>query len=216
MSHKINRVAVKAFTVPTKTPESDGTLEWHETTIVLVNVEAGGTEGLGYSYADVATAQLIENTLASKIVGMDALAIGAAWQAMVHAIRNLGRPGICSMAIAAVDNALWDLKGKLLNTPWPRCCRSCGPRSWLTEAADSRRTRSGNCWTRWRDGSRKELRAVKMKIGRDAAADVRRVEAVRQAIGPDSRIVRRCEWRVYAQAGAQAGATFRRIGSDMV
>ena len=33
---------------------------------------------------------------------------------MVRAIRNLGRPGICSMAISAVDNALWDLKARLL------------------------------------------------------------------------------------------------------
>ena len=62
----------------------------------------------------VATAQLIGKTLAPKIAGLDALATGAAWHTMVHAIRNLGRPGICSMAIAAVDNALWDLKGKCL------------------------------------------------------------------------------------------------------
>jgi len=34
---------------------------------------------------------------------------------MMRSIRNLGRPGICSMAIAAVDNALWDLKARLLN-----------------------------------------------------------------------------------------------------
>src|SRR5438552_689405 len=40
-----------------------------------------------------------------------------AWMAMVHAIRNLGRPGICSMAIAAVDACLWDLKARLLDLP---------------------------------------------------------------------------------------------------
>ena len=36
---------------------------------------------------------------------------------MVAAIRNLGRPGISSMAIAAVDNALWDLKARILDLP---------------------------------------------------------------------------------------------------
>jgi L-alanine-DL-glutamate epimerase-like enolase superfamily enzyme len=36
---------------------------------------------------------------------------------MLTAIRNQGRPGICSMAIAAVDNALWDLKAQLLRLP---------------------------------------------------------------------------------------------------
>jgi L-alanine-DL-glutamate epimerase-like enolase superfamily enzyme len=40
-----------------------------------------------------------------------------AWLAMVHAIRNLGRPGVASMAIDAVDNALWDLKARLLGPP---------------------------------------------------------------------------------------------------
>ena len=111
----IERVHVSAFTVPTQSPESDGTLKWDSTTLVLVRVEAGGTTGIGYSYADVSTAHLIEKTLAPKVQGMNALAIGAAWRAMVHAIRKLGRAGICSMAIAAVDNALWDLKGKCLN-----------------------------------------------------------------------------------------------------
>jgi acetamidase/formamidase len=38
----------------------------------------------------------------------------AAWKAMVGSIRNLGRPGIASMAIAGVDVALWDLKARRL------------------------------------------------------------------------------------------------------
>ena len=42
------------------------------------------------------------------------MATGAAWAAMVDAVRNQGRPGIASSAIAAVDIALWDLKAKLL------------------------------------------------------------------------------------------------------
>lgn len=183
-SHTIERVSVAAFTVPTETPESDGTLEWNQTTIVVVTIGAGGSEGLGYSYADTSTAQLIEHTLAPKIAGMDALANGAAWQTMCRAIRNLGRPGICSMAIAAVDNALWDLKGKLLNVsvaallPMVRqevmAYGSGGFTSYTErELLDQ--------MTGWVESG---IRAVKMKIGRDALADLRRVKAVRQAIGP--------------------------------
>jgi L-alanine-DL-glutamate epimerase-like enolase superfamily enzyme len=81
--------------------------------LVLVHVVAGGVKSIGYSYADKATAQLIEGTLAPKLIGHDALATGAAWRKMCEEIRNLGRPGIASMAIAAVDNSLWDLKGQL-------------------------------------------------------------------------------------------------------
>jgi L-alanine-DL-glutamate epimerase-like enolase superfamily enzyme len=185
MSEKITGVSVSAFTVPTKTPESDGTLEWDSTTIVVVNVKAGGAEGIGYSYADVAAAHLIEHTLAPKILGCDAFAIGNTWQIMTRAIRNLGRPGISSMAIAAVDNALWDLKGKLLNTavaallpmvhPEVMAYGSGGFTSYTDQELRDQ-------MTGWAESG---LRAVKMKIGRDPAADLKRVKLVREVIGPD-------------------------------
>src|SRR5215831_18022212 len=113
----IEHIAVSAYTVPTDLPESDGTLEWDKTTMVVVEATAGGQRGLGYTYADLATARLIEDRLAHVVQGRDAMAVPAAWAAMVREIRNLGRPGIVSMAIAAVDAALWDLKARLLALP---------------------------------------------------------------------------------------------------
>src|SRR5436853_4569506 len=113
----IERLAVSAYTVPTDFPESDGTYSWGKTTIVMVEATAGNVRSLGYTYADVATATLIKEMLVDVVKGRDAMAVPACWQAMVGAIRNLGRPGIASMAIAAVDVALWDLKARLLNLP---------------------------------------------------------------------------------------------------
>ena len=55
--------------------------------------------------------------LAGVVEGRDALAVAANWQALGRACRNLGRPGLASMAIAAVDTALWDLKARLLDLP---------------------------------------------------------------------------------------------------
>jgi hypothetical protein len=56
----IERLDVSAYTVPTDSqPESDGTYTWDKTTIVIVEASAGGKRGLGYSYADVATATLV-------------------------------------------------------------------------------------------------------------------------------------------------------------
>jgi hypothetical protein len=43
----IGEVHASAYTIPTDAPESDGTLEWNATTLVLVQVEAGGRTGLG-------------------------------------------------------------------------------------------------------------------------------------------------------------------------
>jgi L-alanine-DL-glutamate epimerase-like enolase superfamily enzyme len=104
----LSDVSVSVYMVPTDAPESDGTLEWTSTPIVIADVQAGGVSGLGYAYAHRATATLIADMLLPIVRGSDAMDVTANWIAMVRAIRNQGRPGIASMAIAAVDVALWD------------------------------------------------------------------------------------------------------------
>lgn len=113
----IERLEVAAFVIPTDLPEADGTLAWNKTTLVVVDVFAGGYQGLGYTYADTGTAQLIKDTLADVVAGTNAFDVSAAWSAMLRATRNLGRQGITAMAISAVDAALWDLKARLLDLP---------------------------------------------------------------------------------------------------
>jgi L-alanine-DL-glutamate epimerase-like enolase superfamily enzyme len=88
----IHSVGVRVFEIPTDAPESDGTLEWNSTTLVLVSVEAGGETGIGYTYADRAAAVLIEGKLAAIVEDRDALAIEACWMAMLPAVRNLVSP----------------------------------------------------------------------------------------------------------------------------
>src|SRR5512142_824447 len=95
----VERVEVSSYTVPTDSPESDGTLEWNSTTLVLVQVAGGGRLGLGYTYADAATAAVIRDTLSDAVVGASAMAPPAAYMSMWRRVRNLGRQGICSMAI---------------------------------------------------------------------------------------------------------------------
>jgi hypothetical protein len=87
----IERLAVHGFTIPTEEPESDGTLAWHSTTVVVVEVEAGGQTGVGYTYGHEAAAVLIQRLLADFVVGRDALDVAGAWDAMVAAVRNIGR-----------------------------------------------------------------------------------------------------------------------------
>lgn len=113
----IERLVTRAYRIPTEATESDGTLEWNATTLVLVEAHAGGRQGLGYTYASTAAATLIHELLSAVVQGLDALSPPGAWRAMVYSVRNVGRPGIASEAIAAVDSALWDLKAKLLDLP---------------------------------------------------------------------------------------------------
>jgi hypothetical protein len=116
---------VSAYTVPTQTPEADGTLAWNETTLVLVRTFACSASGYGYSFADIATAHLIDAHLKHVVVGGNCLNVSDLWSAMARAIRNLGRSGICSMAISAIDSALW-AQGALAAS---QRRRSFGPRA---------------------------------------------------------------------------------------
>jgi len=113
----IEKIDVSVYTVPTQEAESDGTLTWSATTVVVAEPCAGGKTGLGFSYATGACARLIEDVLKGAVLGQDAMDVGRCWSAMVRSIRNMGRPGVASMAIAAVDTALWDLKAKLVDLP---------------------------------------------------------------------------------------------------
>jgi L-alanine-DL-glutamate epimerase-like enolase superfamily enzyme len=185
----IEDISVSVFRVPTDAPnESDGTFVWTATTLVLVEVRGGGQSGIGYTYADTATARLIHDTLADVARGMDVMANGAIWLALVGAVRNLGRSGIASMAISAIDNAVWDLKARLLDAPLVAlfgAARDAAPiygsGGFTSYTIRELRHQLGQ-WVR--DG----IPRVKMKIGRDAAADVKRVEAARAEIGDDAEL----------------------------
>jgi L-alanine-DL-glutamate epimerase-like enolase superfamily enzyme len=105
----ITDAAVSVYTIPTEGPESDGTLEWASTSIVVVELAAGRVPGLGYTYAHKAAATLISDMLLPLVRRRDAMDVMGSWIAMTRAVRNQGRPGLASMAIAAVDAAMWDL-----------------------------------------------------------------------------------------------------------
>ena len=78
----IHEIKVNAYTIPTDFPESDGTLEWDSTTVVIVHVSTGDVTGFGYSYAPAAAASFIKSTFSELLIGMDAMAISAAWNVM--------------------------------------------------------------------------------------------------------------------------------------
>jgi len=90
----VERLIVSAFSVPTDAPEADGTYAWRRTVLVTVEASSAGLVGIGYTYADEATAKLVETTLSRAVLGIDALSVERSYSCMLHAIRNLGRDGI--------------------------------------------------------------------------------------------------------------------------
>ncbi|QJW93163.1 enolase C-terminal domain-like protein [Frigoriglobus tundricola] len=179
----IERVVLSAYTIPTDAPEADGTYAWAETVLVLAEVTAGGRTGVGYTYADAATAHFAHAHLAPLLVGRDALDVPAAWVAMCRHVRNLGRAGVAAMAISALDAALWDVKAKALGLPLFRllgAARDAAPlygSGGFTSYAPERLQKQLAGW------AGQGISRVKMKVGTHPERDVWRVEAAREAIG---------------------------------
>lgn len=184
----IDRATVSAYTVPTETPESDGTLEWDKTTLVLVELWGGGQTGIGYSYADVATAKVIETVLSDVVTGRSVLDIAAAHAAMLGKIRNSGRPGIASMAISAVDNAMWDLKARLLGVSLLDLLGAARDRAAIYGSGGFTSYSIPKLQAQLAGWVKEGFRMVKMKIGRDPIADIERVRAAREAIEPEAQL----------------------------
>jgi L-alanine-DL-glutamate epimerase-like enolase superfamily enzyme len=180
----ITNVRVAAFDIPTGSPESDGTLEWQKTTLVVVELTSGDVTGLGYTYANTATASVIEDQLVAVINGQSGDDIDARWHDMFARLRNVGTEGIAAMAVSAVDTALWDAKAKRYGVPLVDLLGAArdtlpvyGSGGFCSYSEPQLREE----FTRWR---RQGVSRFKMKVGRDLKHDAARAGLARTVIGP--------------------------------
>jgi L-alanine-DL-glutamate epimerase-like enolase superfamily enzyme len=183
-SSQVDRVEAFARTIPTDAPESDGTLEWDSTTIVVVRVFAGDAVGLGYTYTHDAAVRLIEDKLAPAVHGADVETdVSRVWHEMGALLRNVGRPGMGFMALSAVDIALWDLRGRLLGQPLVDALGGVRDEAAVygsggfTSYSLERLAEQLAGWVE------QGIPRVKMKLGREPDKDPERLDAARAAIG---------------------------------
>ena len=209
----IDRVEVSSWRFPTSAPqEQDGTLTWDSTTMVVVEVHAGGTTGPGWTYGPSAVATLVEDKLADVLRGEDATDVRARWLDMFATLRNAGRPGIGAMAISAIDVALWDCKARALQLSLVDL--------WGAARDDATIYGSGGFtnysveqlvdqFTGWVDAG---IPRVKMKVGRHPDEDVDRVAAVRRAVGPGVELMVDANGAYTVQQALERSAAFADLG----
>jgi L-alanine-DL-glutamate epimerase-like enolase superfamily enzyme len=189
VSPRVEGIEATAYEIPTDQPESDGTLEWDSTTIVVVEAFNGRERGIGYTYGDRSVATLIESKLADIAREEDAMRPSATWAAMRRELRNAGQQGVGAMAISAVDIALWDLKARLLGValadalPRLRDSVSIYGSGGFTSYDDRRLREQLRGWIE------SGIRSVKIKVGRDPESDPARVAMAREAIGPNAELM---------------------------
>lgn len=188
----IEKIDTELFRVPLDQPLVDAIhgIHTHFELIVCTVYTKDGTVGTGYSYTGgfggAAIYQMIKTDLVPFLIGQDAQRITYLWNAMNWRVHYVGKGGLASFAVAALDVALWDIRGKKTKMPlW----KMAGGASNTTKAygggIDLHFTIDEllNNIQGYLDSG---LRGVKIKVGKDHLdEDVQRVAAVRKYIGKD-------------------------------
>lgn len=154
-----------------------------------IRTEAG-YEGVGYSYSKRAggPAQYVHaKEIAPELIGEDPNDIQRIWTKLVWAGASVGRSGLSTQAIAAIDIALWDLKAKRANLPLAKllgahrdsvqCYNTSG--GYLSMSIEQ-------VVDNTRASVERGIGGIKIKVGQpDTGIDLDRVAAIRQQLGDD-------------------------------
>lgn len=188
----LQNIQADLYRIPLPVVLSDST-HGEMTHFELVTVrlrDDAGAEGVGYTFTvganGRAALQTVAHDLAPVLQGRRADLIEALWQKMWWTVHYGGRGGAASLAISAIDIALWDLKAKRLGVPlWTLLggydpavpCYAGGIDLWFP---------LDRLLAQTDDNLAKGFRAIKMKVGRPRLSeDVARVRAMREHLGED-------------------------------
>jgi len=177
--------------LPVETVRTDALQQFlkQETVFVDIRTDDGGA-GTGYSYTigtgGTAVLALLRDYLLALLPGRDPRRVEAVWRELFLATKATTVGAITSLALAAVDTALWDWR-----------CRDAGQPLWVLAGGAKDRIPLYDTEGGWLHLSTEELVAgakasqaagwpgIKMKVGRSPAQDADRLAAVRAAVGPD-------------------------------
>jgi L-alanine-DL-glutamate epimerase-like enolase superfamily enzyme len=175
--------------LPRPLANSKDTRARYRTAIVRVQTDAG-IYGLGEANTDAGAVAGVIAGLKPRIIGLDAFATELVWQRCFAGSARWDAAGLPVAALSAIDVALWDIKGKALGVPVyqllggpvrDRIEAYASDLHWQEDPDDMARLAASFV--------ERGFRTVKTHVGRDPTDDVRRVRALREAIGPDTALM---------------------------
>jgi len=193
---KITRVEIKMIDLVPKVKRIDAIQSFvsQETPIVIVH-DSDGATGIGYTYTigtgGPSVVALLEQTLAPALIGKDPERFEQIWRDLLYITHATAVGAITSLALAAIDTALWDLN-----------CRKKGLPLWKAAGGVRDRMRLYTTEGGWLHYSTQELvdnaleakgkgfKGSKVKIGSEyVSQDYARLAAVREAVGDEYEIM---------------------------
>lgn len=168
---------------------SQGWVDQRMTTLVKITTDDGLV-----GWGEGAAAPIINNILAPLLIGQDPMQRAGLWERMFHALYNANNfVGLAGSALSALDIALWDLVGKATGLPI-HALLGGKVRDQVAVYATGLYYTEGEFPNRLLDEARSYVEqgftGMKTKVGGlSIEEDVRRVTALREAIGPDIRLM---------------------------
>jgi L-alanine-DL-glutamate epimerase-like enolase superfamily enzyme len=187
---RIERVEIFHVDLKPLVPRSDAIQSFvtQETPIVRISC-ADGAQGTGYTYTigtgGSSVVAMLRDHLAPRLIGRDAFEIERLWKELFFHTHATAVGAITSLALAAVDTALWDLKCRRIGLPLWKAAGGAQPRvpvyttegGWLHHPAQQLIDESVAA-------KEQGFRGAKLKVGKPSIAeDVARLTAVRKAVG---------------------------------
>jgi L-alanine-DL-glutamate epimerase-like enolase superfamily enzyme len=221
---RIERIRVSLASLPLQSPVSDAKVSTGrqkpltEVAFLFVEIDsAQGHAGLGFSYSKRAGGPGLyahAKEIASHILREDPNDIARLWTKLMWAGASVGRSGLAAQAIAAFDNALWDLKAKRAGLPIAKllgahrdsvqCYNTSGgflstPIEKVLENIDS--------------SLETGIGGIKIKVGQpDFAADLVRLEAVHTHLGGRAALMVDANQQWDRASALRAGRILERFG----
>ena len=212
----INCIETKHYLLPLSHPMTDAThgiMTHFEVVLVILRTECGRF-GCGYTYTigcgGAAIRSIIERELQPILLQIDSDRIEKIWQMMWQEMHYVGRGGLVSFAMSAIDIALWDLKGKKEGMPLWKLLGGFSGQARAYAGGIDLQLGPDELVEQTHCNLQEGFRAIKIKVGRDnLSEDVARVRAVRDCIGPDMPLMVDANMRWTVETAIRAARKFR-------
>ncbi|MCW4113461.1 mandelate racemase/muconate lactonizing enzyme family protein [Aurantimonas sp. MSK8Z-1] len=191
---KISAVHTHVLDVPLAQAFESASMRFDRRQHVLVEIVCDdGTTGWGECLGPALPNAAVVKAYAGRLVGRDPLETEKLWQELYNLFRDQGQRGLAVTALSGIDVALWDIKGKRFGVPvsvllggrFRESVKAYATGSFRKDGVDRVADNAQECAGHVAAG----FHAVKIKIGFDPANDLKVIAAVREAIGPQTRLM---------------------------
>jgi L-alanine-DL-glutamate epimerase-like enolase superfamily enzyme len=213
---KITHVETYLYRIPPSLPWEDSTHVVSAIEFIEVRIKTdNGLEGIGISYTvgigGTAVKSLLDDYVVNLLLGRDPVLIEEIWTEINGQLHRCG-DGITSFALAAVDIGLWDLLGKFYNQPLYRLLGGAKSKIPAYASGIDFKLDIPDLIEFVTENISKGYSTIKMKIGKeDIAEDIERITKVKEAIGPQIKILTDVNQKWTAYQAIQYGSALDRL-----